>query len=68
MFESGEVNLDPARLRNVMALSSGSSIYILKSLLNDTSAMSSELVVERVVGNTGRPGIGRPIRQQIPGY
>ncbi|PVI00603.1 hypothetical protein DM02DRAFT_562852, partial [Periconia macrospinosa] len=58
MFESGNVNLDPARLRKVMALSSGNSIYAVKPLLDDPSITHSYHEVRRVVGNIGRPGIG----------
>jgi hypothetical protein len=58
MFESGNVNLDPVRLRKVMALSSGNSIYVAKPLLDDPSTIHSKHEVRRVIGNIGRPGIG----------
>jgi hypothetical protein len=58
MFEYGNVNVDPTRLRKVMALSSGNSIYVVKQLLCDPSTTHAECEIRRVVGNIGRAGIG----------
>jgi len=58
MFDNGDVNIDPNRLRKVMALSSGNSIYVVKQLLCDPSTTHAECEIKRVVGNIGRAGIG----------
>lgn len=56
MFESGQYNLNPDDLTNVMAMSSGDSMFISASLLNDPFEASST-VIQHVTGNIGRPGI-----------
>ncbi|KAI9861080.1 MAG: hypothetical protein M1813_005509 [Trichoglossum hirsutum] len=56
MFVSGSVDLDPAKLTPVMAISIGDSLYVAKSLLYDPS-ISFTSGVKHIPGNIGRPGI-----------
>jgi hypothetical protein len=56
MFVSGSIDLDPANLEHVMAISIGDSLYVAKSLLCDPST-SFTSGVRRIPGNIGRPGI-----------
>lgn len=56
MFESGQYDLDPDDLKNVMAMSSGNSLYISTALLQDPIEPDSGLI-QGVTGNIGRPGI-----------
>ena len=57
MFESGQYEANPSDLTNVMAMSSGDSIYVGAALLCDPSEESYSGSVKRIVGNIGRPGI-----------
>lgn len=56
MFESGRYDLNPNDLENVMAMSSGNSLYISTALLQDPFESDSGLI-QGVTGNIGRPGI-----------
>lgn len=56
MFESGTYDIDPRDLENVMAMSSGDSLYISTTLLRDPIETDSGSI-QRVAGNIGRPGI-----------
>ncbi|TRX90100.1 hypothetical protein FHL15_009019 [Xylaria flabelliformis] len=55
MMETGEFDIDPSSLENVIALSSGDSIFVASALLRDPllPAESSKLV-KRVLGSVGR--------------
>lgn len=71
MFDSGSLNLDPESLPEIMAMSSGSSLYISDSLLNDP--LKSSLAVDskkpgvtRMLGNVGKPGIAMLAPPQEP--
>ena len=66
LFESGQFNIDPLMLRNVMAMSSGNSIYIAKPLLCDPSEIAEPHEIKRIIGNVGRPGIAMLIPPQSP--
>jgi hypothetical protein len=57
MFDSGVCNLEPEIFGNVMAISSGSSLYIAGPLLCDPFEQPGETEVRRVVGNIGRSGV-----------
>ena len=57
MFESGHYDINPVELENVMALSSGDSLYVGAVLLCDPSVNSSAGTIKRIAGNIGRPGI-----------
>ncbi|KAL8883158.1 MAG: hypothetical protein Q9192_007404 [Flavoplaca navasiana] len=57
MFESGQHNIDPSQLMDVMAMSSGASIYVSAALLTDPYAKTPPGDIRGVMGNIGRPGI-----------
>ncbi|KAK3174200.1 hypothetical protein OEA41_001444 [Lepraria neglecta] len=64
MFESGTLNIDPAGLSTVMALSSGNSIFVVDSLLQDPSEQG--LSITRLLGNLGRPSVVMLVPPQAP--
>ena len=75
MLETGYVNLDPKSLEEVMALSSGNSIFVSSALLNDPGHQLKQHSVTRIVGNIGRPGVsllvppaGEPRVRPLSGY
>ena len=57
MFESGHYDANPLELLNVMAMSSGDSLFVGSALLCDPSLESYSADIKRIVGNIGRPGI-----------
>jgi hypothetical protein len=56
-FESGESDIDPIDLKDVVAMSSGDSIIISTILLSDPSETPEPYEFRRILGNIGRPGI-----------
>ncbi|MCJ1419369.1 hypothetical protein MMC32_005723 [Xylographa parallela] len=66
MFESGSMNLDPKVLSEVMAMSSGNSIYVAAPLLCDPSEIPRHHEIRRIIGNVGRAGIAMLIQPQDP--
>lgn len=56
MFESGQYNINPIYLENVMVMSSKDSLYIGAELLRDPFE-SSFRFIQRVAGNIERPGL-----------
>lgn len=56
MFESGRYDFEPDDLKNVMAMSSGDSLFIGDALLEDPFE-NARGTVQHVAGNIGRPGI-----------
>ena len=66
MFESGLYDSDPKELGNVMAMSSGDSIYASVALLRDPSEDSDSHEIARVRGNIGRPGIAYLVPPRDP--
>jgi len=56
-FESGGLELSPDRLENVMALSSGSSLYVAEALLRDPWITANQGEIRRLTGNIGRAGL-----------
>jgi hypothetical protein len=68
MFENANVHLDPRTLTQVMALSSGNSIYVARPLLCDPIDCPSPCEVNHIVGNISQPGISLmipPIRPRV---
>ena len=57
-FESGTFDIDPEYLREVMAMSTGNSLFIAAPLLCDPNELPAEHEIQRVVGNIGRAGMG----------
>ncbi|CAF9936138.1 MAG: hypothetical protein HETSPECPRED_010027 [Heterodermia speciosa] len=57
MFESGHYDANPSELVNVMAMSSGDSLFVGSALLCDPSLESYSADIKRIAGNIGRPGI-----------
>ena len=54
-FESGEFDFKNRNLREVMALSTGDSIYVATALITDPSTNTYERPITRVFGNIDRP-------------
>lgn len=57
MFDTGHINLDPTHFTDVMAISSGDTLYVSEMLLNDPCQPLTELGIRCLVGNIGRPGV-----------
>lgn len=57
MFESGHYDANPTELVNVMAMSSGDSLFVGAALLCEPSKDSYSGDIKRTAGNIGRPGI-----------
>lgn len=66
MFESGNLNIEPELLEEVMAMSSGSSIYVTAPLLCDPYDQPAPFMTKRIIGNVGRAGITMLISPQNP--
>jgi len=56
-FESGGFNIDPIYLGNVIAISSGNSIFVAAPLLCDPAIEPASHSVQRIIGNVGRSGM-----------
>lgn len=57
MMETGKINLDAQHLEQVIALSSGNSLFVSTRLLTDPYVEVAESSVTRIVGNIGQPGV-----------
>ena len=66
MFDSGLYDSDPDELDNVMAMSSGDSIYASVALLCDPSEDPRSHNIARIRGNIGRPGIAYLVPPRAP--
>lgn len=66
MYESGSLDIGPETLEEVMAMSSGNSIYVAASLLCDPSEVPAPYEVRRVIGNVGGAGIAMLIPPKDP--
>jgi hypothetical protein len=66
MFETGNLDLSPAPLGNVMAMASGDSLFISSALLCDPFEIPSKYEVTRVVGNIGKAGLAMLIAPEFP--
>ncbi|KAJ5823821.1 hypothetical protein N7447_006161 [Penicillium robsamsonii] len=58
-FEAGEISVDLAKLADVLAISSGNSLFIAEQLLHDPMSLKSLCsgAVSHVMGNVGKPGV-----------
>ncbi|KAJ5374379.1 hypothetical protein N7517_006385 [Penicillium concentricum] len=58
-FEAGEISVDLAKLADVLAISSGNSLFIAEQLLHDPMSPKSLCsgAVSHVMGNVGKPGV-----------
>lgn len=66
IFESGHYNLHPEELADVMAMSTGDSLFVGDALLCDSSPQSCSGVIRRISGNIGRPGIAFLVPPEAP--
>ena len=67
MLEAGSTcNLAPKGLQHVLAMSSGNSIFAVRSLCEDPSISSRRHSIKRIIGNIGRPGITMLIPAAAP--
>ncbi|KAL8821840.1 MAG: hypothetical protein Q9223_000198 [Gallowayella weberi] len=66
MFESGQHDIDPSQLIDVMAMSSGNSLYISAALLADPYNQTPPGDIRGVMGNVGRPGIAFLVPPENP--
>ena len=57
MFESGELDLDPEDLEDVVAVSSSNNLYASEVLSCDPSDCPPPYAFRHVIGNIGRPGL-----------
>ena len=57
MYESEGFDIDPERLRDVMALSAGDSIYLIAPLVSDPCSDRTDRPIRRILGNLGSSGI-----------
>jgi hypothetical protein len=56
-METGDQNLDPNMLKDVMGMACGDSIYVSNSLALDPYRFSDRRGIFRALGNVGKPGI-----------
>ena len=68
MFETGEFNIHPETLQEVMILSTGDSIYVASGLVSDPSEDTNGHPIRRVFGNLGRPEMAFPIPPSNPKF
>ncbi|RDW64330.1 uncharacterized protein DSM5745_09741 [Aspergillus mulundensis] len=67
-FESGSLSVNVDEMEKVMAISSGNSLFIAQSVLNDPippANMTSGAVVH-AIGNVGKPGIALLVAPEQP--
>jgi hypothetical protein len=57
LFESGRITLSPQSLEQVMALSSGNSLFVAVALLEDPCEVSDYGGMRRLAGNIGKAGL-----------
>ena len=56
-FESGASSLEPKVFKEILAIASGNSIFVVGRLLSDPYDNFGRESVQRITGNIGRPGI-----------
>ena len=66
MFESGQHDINPGQLTDVMAMSSGNSIYVSAGLLADPYDKPRPGDIRGFIGNLGRPGISFLVPPKAP--
>ena len=64
-FETGNLDVEPAELRDVLAISSGNSIYAIETLFRDPCHPYPFYKLRHFIGNVGKPGLGLLISSQI---
>ena len=57
MMETGDQNLDPNMLNDVMGMACGDSIYVSNALALDPYRFADRRGIFRALGNVGKPGI-----------
>lgn len=57
MSESGHFNIDPEKLREVIAICHEDSIFVAEVLISDPGVELSELGLRHMIGNVGQPGM-----------
>ncbi|KAK4182282.1 hypothetical protein QBC35DRAFT_468206 [Podospora australis] len=57
MLETGDQDLDPNMLNDVMGMACGDSIYLSNSLVLDPYNFSDRRGIFRALGNVGKPGV-----------
>lgn len=57
MFESGELDLEPDDLGDILAVSLLNNLYASETLFCDPSESPPEHALRHVIGNVGRPGL-----------
>ena len=65
-FDSGELNIDPMKLKGVLAMCHQNSIYVAGVLLSDPSDRTPENDIRHIVGNIGRRGFSMLVAPQNP--
>lgn len=66
MFETGGLNLQPNDLEEVVAISSGNSLYVSELLLCDPYPLPNSHIVRCLVGNVGKPGLSLILLPKSP--
>ncbi|KAI4255102.1 MAG: hypothetical protein LQ352_002731 [Teloschistes flavicans] len=66
MFESGQYNMDPNQLADVVAMCSGDSIFVRAALLADPHERMGSGEIRGLIGNIGRPGISFLVPPKAP--
>ncbi|KUI61453.1 hypothetical protein VP1G_08642 [Cytospora mali] len=56
-FDTGTLNISPAELKDVLAISSGNSIYAPSTILSDPHEGCKEFELTCIVGNVGQAGV-----------
>lgn len=56
-FDAGTLLISPTELKDVLAVSSGNSIYAPSSILSDPHERCKEFELTRIVGNVGQAGV-----------
>lgn len=65
-FETGDLNIHPKDLKEIMGISAGSSLYIAQFLWSDPFSSPPSNVIRRSIGNVGKPGIAFLISPHDP--
>jgi hypothetical protein len=63
-FDSGGLQIDPLNFEDVIAVSSGNSLYVSEALLNDPTSIYDE--IRCLVGNVGKAGIALLLSPRDP--
>ncbi|KUI63298.1 hypothetical protein VM1G_12048 [Cytospora mali] len=72
-FDTGTLHISSMELKDVLAVSSGNSIYALSMMLSDPHEVCEEFELTRIIGNVGQAGVTMltsPLEPRIvkPGY